>query len=305
MQENHQPREIRTYEHMARIVETVIAPWAREQQITAVYGMPRKGMTAAAMLANVLDCALGGLDASGTPIILAHGTTHPCCNIGKASLLLDESVFTGQKLFARSKQFANNFTNQHDVFTGTVFECRASHVKLNPNLCLDIVGETIDIDRVVFPWDMWQHEETAYYMCDFDGVLCPDRDAVAIQDKTPEYVAWCQSAPPIRAIPHGIHSVCTWRESYMAETSRWWLGVHGIKTTQDINGSGLICATRQNWASPASYKAKIYMESDARLFVESDPQEAREMRRLLLHSLTRTTQAGSKPVYCVADGTLA
>jgi hypothetical protein len=289
----HQPKRLHTYTSMAAVIENIIAPWCRAHDIFTVFGIPRKGMAAAAMLANVLECQLGSF-INKEPVHLDYGTTHPCLD-GDAGLILDDGVYTGEQLQKACMRANFHGTGHLQLYCGAVYHATAQHVVLNPNLHLDIVGQVIDTQTDICEWDMWQHPDTVHYMVDFDGVLCPDRDADAIPDKTPEYVAWAQQAGSKRDIPHGVHSVVTWREKYMQPTCEWWLAKHGIKY------GNLFCANRMNWSSPAAFKAKCYLESDARLFIESDAEQARTMRRVILQSTARTPLAGCKPVLCTDD----
>lgn len=293
---HHQPKRLITYSHMANTIDSVIAPWCRENDVTRIYGVPRKGMVAAGMLANTLECRLAAFDPSG-PSHLGNGTTHLCQDLGRASLLLDEGTFTGGQLDALCKPFAESFNENHQVYCGAVFQATAPHVLSTPNLQLDIVGCVIDTQRDICEWDWWQHADTKHYMLDFDGILCPDRDE-KILDQSQEYITWCQQVLPKRALPNGIHSICTWREEYMRSTCEWWLQTHGINTGM------LLMSVRQNWSSPEAFKVRRYLDSDARLFIESCPVQAREMRKLILHAVSRTELADKKPVMCLQDGTL-
>ena len=125
---------------------------------------------------------------------------------------------------------------------------------------------------------------------DLDGVLCIDPTPEQNDDAN-NYREFIRTAKPKFIPKHKIKAIVTCRlEKYRTETEKW-LKAHNIQYEHLYMLDLPDKATRQKLNMYGKYKADIYKQTKAVLFIESSPKEAIE-----IHSITL------KPVYCLGDG---
>ena len=106
---------------------------------------------------------------------------------------------------------------------------------------------------------------------DIDGILCPDWTGG--DDTGINYETWLQTVP-LKIRPKNVGTLITWRREIHREITENWLKEKGITYTN------LIMADRDKWRSVGEYKAFYYNKSEARLFVESNPRQAKHIYEL-------------------------
>jgi uncharacterized HAD superfamily protein len=141
----------------------------------------------------------------------------------------------------------------------------------------------------IFEWNAFHHPQIANSCFDLDGILCVDPTSHD-NDDGPRYLEFLRTARPFIIPTQRIgHIVSARLEKYRAQTEQW-LADHNISYGQlhliDLPSA----AERQRLGNHASHKAKIYKDTNAILFYESDLKQAREIAQL-----------SGKPVLCIAD----
>ncbi len=195
--------------------------------------------------------------------------------------MFDDSVFSGSALEkARRRIEASPLADR--VVYGAAF------VVPSATTLVDIACEIVPPPRV-FSWNLMSHSVLARSCLDIDGVLCLDPTPEQ-NDDGPNYRAFLESAVPHMLPSQPVQAVVTSRlEKYRAETERW-LGEHGV-VCETLHMLDLPdAAARQAANAHAAFKASVYRKSDAILFIESNPNQAREIAR-----------ASQKAVVCTGD----
>ena len=149
-----------------------------------------------------------------------------------------------------------------------------------------------DAASAIFEWNAFHHPQICNSCFDLDGILCVDPTNHE-NDDGPRYLEFLRSARPLIVPTQRIgHIVSARLEKYRAQTEQW-LKDHDIAYGQlhliDLPSA----AERQRLGSHSSHKAKIYRDTNAILFYESDIKQAREIAHL-----------SGKPVLCIEDMSL-
>lgn len=142
-------------------------------------------------------------------------------------------------------------------------------------------------------WNLFNAAHAETMATDLDGILCPDPPAEA-GDEDPQYLAAIRSAPALqRPRRRELPLLVTARlERWRGETEAW-LARNGIRYQRLIMGPWPTIAERADgWPeNAAKLKADAYRASACKLFVESDPVQAR-----------RIVQLTGAPVLCPKAG---
>lgn len=139
-----------------------------------------------------------------------------------------------------------------------------------------------------FQWNYMYHPGLLPQAClDIDGVLCVDPTAEE-NDDGEKYRQFILNARPLFVPNDKVKALVTSRlEKYRPETERW-LAENGVKYEKLYMLDLPSREERIRRGVHASFKAEIYKKlKDAHLFIESNPLQAAEIRRL-----------SGKPVIC-------
>jgi uncharacterized HAD superfamily protein/hypoxanthine phosphoribosyltransferase len=274
----------RSIADMAQVIRYKL--WQVPRGIDLVVGVPRSGMLAANLLAlylNVHVCSLSEFLADSP---LKHGRTRKPSggNLLKPSdasrvLVIDDSISTGITMGDIRAQIQDRHKNL-DVIYAAVYATpkRPEH--------LDFFFETVELPRV-FEWNVMHRRELAEWCLDIDGVLCVDPTATENDDGA-RYRKFLANALPlcIPTYPVG-HLVTSRLEKYRADTESW-LNKHGIRYNQLHMLDLPDAKTRRSLGCHGRFKADVYWKlEEAKLFVESEPIQAREI-----------AERSGKPVLC-------
>jgi hypoxanthine phosphoribosyltransferase len=244
--------------------------------VDSVWGIPRKGMLPATLLAELLQVPLGSISHDGKPRYLTHGKRPlPLHTMGR-KLLIDEGVHTGSAMIAGLQKMREVF---REVIPACVYRTKEGLNRLNlPEL---IHQEDISIHEDITEWDAFDHRDIENWMIDLDGILCFDPAPALERDKA-AYLAFLESTKPKFRPLFRLGSICSWRHKSFLHPTLVWLTKHGIKFDAIHLSEGSI----EDWTSPIlswrlqsiEHKAKHYRASKATLFVESCPFQAKEIR---------------------------
>lgn len=259
-----------------------------------VIGVPRSGVIAAGIIAEFLNAPLIDVDSFAKFGALPTGGRRsrfhrrPVTERSRV-LVVDDTIFHGWSLRETKNKlapFARKFGYEF-VYLAVFLE--------GPNDGVDIWLE--DLRRytdgyttfVLYEWNIFHHVPKLMGECiyDIDGVLCLDPPD---ERSGRPYLDYLPNAVPLFTPTVKVGELVTYRLEKYRELTEWWLYSQGVtygaltmfpaKSYDERAGMGI---------SPAAFKADIYrLRPWAKLFVESDDRQARE-----IHAITR------RPVYSV------
>ncbi len=253
------------------------------RDIDLVVGIPRSGMLPATMIATQLNLPVTDLDGLVENRIFGHGTTKSAPDLSRANasdrtvLVIDDTVGSGQA-FKRARAALAGVSGR------LVFCAVFAPVARHPDV--DIVLEKAG-PAPICQWNMMHHAVLQAACVDIDGVLCrkpePHED-----DNGRNYRKFIATAEKLFATSGEIRWLVTSRpERYRAATEEW-LSKNGVRYRDLIMPS-----TDESRHSSTEYKARIYKSLDAKLFVESEADDA-----------ARISELSGRPVLCIATQSL-
>ncbi len=243
-----------------------------------VVGVPRSGMLPATVIALLLDRPLLDLDALIAGRMPESGLTRrpevPFARLAdvRRVLVVDDSITSGQSM-ARARARLRDARPDLDARFLAVISDRRAHPEA------DLQFDLCPMPRV-FEWNMmnsWLCGEACF---DLDGVLCADPTA-AENDDGPRYRRFLAETALLRRPGLPVRRIVTSRLGrYRAETEAW-LARHSITCERLDMLEGVSAGERREGRLHAPFKARVYAsDPGARLFVESDPEQAAEIARL-------------------------
>lgn len=258
--------------------------------VDLVVGIPRSGMIPAYMIGLLTNRAVIDIDGFIANRAPTNGTTRRIGREVKDSfaarhaLLVDDSIASGESMkraaeLVRAAGFAERIT----TCAAIALPSRVAHV--------DIHFAELPMPRI-FEWNAFHHAYVEDACFDLDGVLCvdPTRDE---NDDGPRYRQFLSNALPRMVPTRRIgHIVSARLEKYRGLTERWLQanGIHyGHLHLIDLPSQ----AERIRLGAHHTHKAKVYRDTGAVLFYESDPAQARQIATL-----------SGKPVLCTEDMSL-
>ncbi len=274
------------FRSIAQLSDQVHA-WSRKlpHDIDLIVGIPRSGLLVANLLALYRNLPLTDLEGLLEGRMLTTG--HRGKKLGAAGylsqprnvLVLDDSVFTGKQL-DRAKKMIADADLPHTI--------RYAAVYVEPKRAekVDFFREELAMPRV-FEWNVMHHSTLQNSCVDMDGVLCID-PAMSENDDGPLYQAFVDQADSLLVPTGTIGWIVTSRiEKYRAQTEAW-LAKHGVAYDNLIMLDYPDGETRRRLKIHSAYKADVYREVGAHLFIESSVKQAFEIANLSL-----------KPVLCI------
>lgn len=255
--------------------------------IDLVVGVPRSGMLLASYIALIMNKPLADIDGFVKNDFMQTGYTKNTSDLAqnlnecRKVLIVEDSVSSGNSIIECKNKVSTIPKEIECIFL-------AAYVLNSSKHLVDIYFEVIDDPRL-FEWNVFHQPGTLKKMCfDIDGVLCIDPTSEQNDDgeKYREFIL----NVPVKIAPHGkIGYIVTSRlEKYRNETEEW-LTRNGIKYGELI----MLNATAEERAEKnlhASFKANVYSQCDAVLFVESESKQAYQINKLT-----------KKPVLCIED----
>ena len=250
--------------------------------VDCVAGVPRSGMLPATLIALYLGKPLVSVES------LQYGDYCTLTNRVKLNgrvkrvLVVDDSCSSGNAM-NKVRDMLSTVKNQEFVYCA-VYVTKASKDKVD--FYFDIVEQWR-----MWEWNIMDHLVLESSCVDMDGVLCVDPTDEQ-NDDGEKYLKFLAEAKPKFIPTHKIKAIVTCRlEKYRAETELW-LKEHGIKYDKLYMMDFPDKASRLKFGDHAKYKADIYTQSGAVLFIESNSLQASNI-------YFRT----NKPVYCIGDNT--
>jgi uncharacterized HAD superfamily protein/adenine/guanine phosphoribosyltransferase-like PRPP-binding protein len=255
------------------------------RDVDLIVGVPRSGMIPAYMIGLYLNRIVTDLEMFLANGIAGHGSTrHLSASLAalhdaKHILLVDDSLASGASMQRALERI------DATRFAGKVSTC-AAIVTPAQYRSVDIAFMTVPHPRI-FEWNAFHHACVADACFDLDGVLCVDPED-SDNDDGERYELFLKTARPLFQPTQQIgHIVSARLEKYRGLTEQW-LAAHGISygalhlvdlpSKEERIRQGAHCA----------HKIRVYKQTGAALFYESDPGQAQEIAR-----------GSGKPVLCV------
>lgn len=252
-------------------------------QVDAVAGVPRSGMLPATMLALYLGKPLLSIEQIGALTTNSFSSRVPLSTSIKKVLVIDDSCNRGNAL----RKVKKHLSGIKDI----EFIYAAAYVTESGKSLVDLYFEQLEQPRL-FEWNIMDHDILGQACVDLDGVLCIDPTNEE-NDDGENYKNFLINAKPKFIPTHTIKAIVTCRLEKYRNLTVDWLDKHGIKYRHLYMMNLPDAATRRALNNYAQYKANIYREENAQLFIESNKEQA-----LRIYSYTR------KPVYCVSSNKL-
>lgn len=243
-------------------------------ELSGIAGIPRSGMIPASLLATNLHLPLYTLTHTGLNLVgcgwrLSDTIHHE--RKGPILVVDDTSMYGGAMKMARD--FWKKFSNGRDAIFSTVYCSPAKYHRHGP--MPDIYAAELE-DPHLLEWCLFNCGYARSMAFDFDGILTHDGT---------EHLLYKPQKFPIELIITG-------RIEAERKRSEKWLERHKIQVKKMIMWPGdLESRNKATKQEIGAYKARHFIKSGLRFFVESHPDEAAEIARL-----------SKKPVICPSIG---
>jgi uncharacterized HAD superfamily protein/hypoxanthine phosphoribosyltransferase len=239
-----------------------------------VVGIPRSGLLAANMISLYLNIPMTDLEGLGERRLLSTGKRplrsdpKEIFSTARRILVVDDCVSTGAEMQkARAKIDSWGFSDRTTFLAVYSFPERQS--------AADIVFETV-ARPMSFQWSCMHTPGLENHCVDMDGILCPDATPEQDDDGT-NYEAFLRDTRPLIVPTREIGWIVTCRLEKYRSLTEAWLDRHGIRYRDLVMMQYPDRETRERDRQHAAYKALVYRESGARLFIESNPGLARQI----------------------------
>jgi orotate phosphoribosyltransferase len=252
--------------------------WELPDDIEAFVGIPRSGLMVANLLSLQRNTPFADLDGFIEGRMLCVGSTKKIDGFmegflrePRKVLVVDDSCSSGSEM-RRAREKIAAASLQHSVCFAAVY--------LNPG-CeaeVDLFRMLLPQPRV-FEWNLMHTKNGAKGCWDIDGVLCRDPSPEENDDGS-RYARFI-SEVPLRIRPTlPLGWIVTSRlEKYRSRTEEW-LARNGVTYEHLVMLDLPDKHARQAAGCHASFKARVYRNTSAQLFVESSPTQAAEIARL-------------------------
>jgi uncharacterized HAD superfamily protein len=194
-------------------------------------------------------------------------------------LVIDDSINWGHSML-EVRRIIQRAGISAEVFYCAVYGAEPHHAEV------DIVLEYVPQPRI-FQWNVMHHAFLEHSCVDIDGVLCCDPDETANDDGA-KYLSFLQNAVPLLVPRCKIGWLVTSRlEKYRDKTEAWlrsWGIEYGELRMLDLPSK----EERIRLGNHAIFKASVYRDVGAVLFIESDHWQAEEIAKI-----------SGKPVLCI------
>lgn len=258
--------------------------------VDVIVGIPRSGVLAASLVALNLNLPMADLGGMSELRMMTVGRTRryrpQVASISEARriLILDDSIASG-KTMESARQSVRAAGLYDRALFGAIFSTNMSRD------LVDIHFETCETPRM-FEWNYMHHPRLGGTCMDIDGVICRDPTEEE-NDGGSRYREFMLSAEPLVIPSAPVGYLVTERlEKYRPETEEW-LRRHNVAYKNLLMLDLPTDKASISSGSHAEFKARVYVRSGARIFIESDPQQAQ-----------RIMQIARKPVLCPATHTL-
>lgn len=257
------------------------------EEVDVIVGIPRSGMLPATLIALLLNKPLFSMNdlisdsdkdeeySFSTRVKLAKYDN-------PTALIVDDSCFTGRSIL-KAKERLKEKTDINPLYA-------CIYVTSESKNCVDLWFEICEQPRM-FEWNIMNHGLLSGACLDLDGVLCYDPTEEE-NDDGEKYIEFIKNAKPLFVPQHKIGAIVTSRLEKYRDITEGWLRSQGITYDYLIMMDLPDMETRRRLGNHGAFKASVYGNSEAILFIESNPYQAEEIYKFT-----------NKNVYCVGNNT--
>ncbi len=245
--------------------------WSQDlpKDIDLVVGLPRSGMMPAAILALHRNIPLVDVDTFASGKIFDGGFRDQHRKI-KTVLVVDDSVLSGRSMVKAYNKLKH--ITEYQIMFGAVY------VKPGSQKFARLNYRIMTLPRV-FEWNMFHSYWTQHCCMDIDGVLCRDPTREENDDGL-RYIRFLNTVSVNHAPTVQVHTLVTNRlEKYRTQTVTW-LHRNNIVYQNLVMHPASSKKERMSAKDHAQRKARAYIKSGTRLFIESSESQAQAIHRL-------------------------
>ena len=273
----------RTFDDMAKCIRKNISKIPFD--FDRIVGIPRSGIIPAYMIALFLNKKACSLDEllQNTQLSSGYSREVDGTDCIKKILIVDDSVHSGIAIgHTKEKIQAAAHLKNIEIKYLAIF-AREQAISF-----VDYYFEIVPVPRI-FQWNYLNINVNERSCFDIDGVLCVDPTPEE-NDDGEKYRNFILNARPLYIPKYKIKALVTSRlEKYRALTEEW-LCKNNVQYEKLFMLDLPNKEARIAMGAHGKFKAKIFAQSDAQLFVESEPKQAEEIARL-----------SGKPCICVGN----
>jgi len=251
-----------------------LVPKIKDLNISGIVGIPRSGMLVAPIIATLLNKPLYTIS-NGEIQVCSYSSSfggkrmHDYKESCGKLLFLDDTAYTGKEMRNIRAKYPNNIYS-------------AMYLHPSAERYVDIFGMYLNAPHYL-EWHFFNSNFPQSTIFDLDGIFCPD---VPIE-KAENEILYKEYITTVESIAHRIPrlhppclSIATARlEKYRGITEDWlkrnnikYNSLHMYQGTKDDRDSNF-------YRNVSEYKTSIFLESDAKIFVESDDRLAKRIAK--------------------------
>ncbi len=262
-----------------------VRKWSTQlpDDLDLIVGVPRSGLLAANLLALHKNLPLTDVEGLCSGRILSSGR-RLASNGGSEerrklrALVVDDSMLSGIEMRkVRERVIASDLPHRIEY---AVVYLNASQLEK-----VDFWFEAVPVPRC-FEWNILHHRVIESSCMDIDGVLCRDPTEQE-NDDGGRYLDFIRGVGPKYIPTRNVGALVTCRLEKYREPTEEWLERHDVKYDRLFMMDFPDKASRIAAGSHAEYKAEIYRDTGAQLFIESSTRQAE-----------RIVELTGKPVFC-------
>ena len=250
---------------------------ALPNDIDLVVGIPRSGLLSAAFFSLMENIPFTDIDSLIDGRIYSVGRTKldqtppKLLHQLRRILVLDDSI-NGGSAIREAREKLSSLQTPAEILFAAVYGTWSTYEDC------DFVLEAVSQPRM-FQWNFNHHKFLEQCCVDIDGVLCHDPTNLE-NDDGPGYLRFLADAKPLYKTSRRIKCLVTNRlEKYRAPTEDW-LERHGIDYDDLVMLDLPTKEARQRQKYAGGFKAQVYGQSDAVLFIESESRQAMQIARI-------------------------
>lgn len=251
--------------------------WRIPPTVDLVVGIPRSGVAPAAAIASHLSIpfmTLSQFVEGGSPEFGQTRTVRADVRVGLAAghvLLVDDSIALGRAMGrAREAVAASDFKGQLSTL--------AVYSSFMGKRLVDLSLEVLPSPRV-FEWNILNHWLLEHSCVDIDGVLC--QDPTLVQRVTSHrFGRFAIETSALIRPKYVLSDVVTSRQEKYRGATEHWLGVSGIRYRRLHMMPNASAVERFAFEPHAEFKGRVFRQSHASLFIESDSRQAARINQI-------------------------
>lgn len=245
--------------------------------IDLIVGIPRSGLLAANMLALHLNRMVADVDGllAGRTIRLGTSRGNSVARSDwkkiRRALVIDDCIGSGRQMRAIKKSIASHGPLPFPITYSAVYSISPRHRDV------DFIFEVLPQWRA-YEWNILHSPRTADICCDMDGVLCVD-PIRGEDDDAKAYQQFLESASPLIVPTYPVGWIVTARLEKWRPQTEAWLRRHGVQWNNLVMMNAPNPEAR-NRIGIAKWKAEQMLKTDAKMFIESDDEQARKISEM-------------------------